>query len=304
MSCDGVLVVDKAPGATSADVVRVAKRLLGCKTGHLGTLDPFATGVLPLCLGEGTKLAPFLNEQDKDYEGLIRLGRSTSTGDPTGTMVHEAAVPSLNQEDLAVAAARHRGDSLQTPPMYSAIKRQGVPLYKLARQGVEVDRQPRAIHIAALDLESEGPELLRFRVSCSKGTYIRVLAEQIALTLGTVGHLESLRRTRFGCFTIGQSTPVERINPNHPPIIGMREALRGMNEVALDRTAAERARGGYEPLLRGLPEAAVGEHAKLIGPSGDLVAVIAADDKRRWRFLRVFAAPGKTAYPDGLRMDN
>jgi len=291
MSCDGVLLIDKAAGATSADVVRAVKRLLGCKTGHLGTLDPFATGVLPLCLGEGTKLAPFLNEGDKDYEGTIRLGRSTNTGDPTGEVVAEAAVPALRDDDLESAARRFRGDSMQTPPMYSAIKRQGVPLYKLARQGMEVARQPRPIHIAALELEAIEPDLLGFRVSCSKGTYIRVLAEELAKALGTVGHLESLRRVRFGRFPIASAVVVERLDPAHAPIIAPRAALAEMKEFGLDRATAERARGGYEPVLRSLPPGAPGDHAKLIDPAGELVAVVAVEPNGRWAYARVFTTP-------------
>lgn len=294
MTRDGVLIIDKPAGATSADVVRVVKRVLGCKTGHLGTLDPFATGVLPLCLGEGTKLAPFLNEDDKEYEGVIRLGTATDSGDVTGVVTAESPVAPLDSAAVNAVAKQFEGDSLQTPPMYSAIKRQGVPLYKLARQGIEVERSARPIRIEAIELRITGPTALEFRVACSKGTYVRVLAEDIARLLGTVGHVEVLRRTRFGPFGLESAVTLDQLDGASAPIIGLRDALSRMQEVALDAAAAERAQGGYEPVLRTIRSGESGEHLKLVGPSGDLVAVIVAEARGHWRFARVFAAPGAT----------
>lgn len=290
MTRDGLLIVDKPSGATSADVVRVVKRVLRCKTGHLGTLDPFATGVLPLCLGEGTKLAPFLNEDDKEYEGVIRLGRRTDTGDVTGATTETAAVPPLTHDRLADVAQRFHGEQTQTPPMYSALKREGVPLYKLARRGIEVEREARAIVISELVLALVDANGLSFRVTCSKGTYVRVLAEDIARALGTVGHVESLRRTRFGCFVIAQAVTLEQVGHDSGQIIGLRDCLPGMREMVLGSEAAQRARGGYEPALRSLAPGQQGEHAKLVGPGGDLVAVIVSEAPGRWRFARVFVA--------------
>lgn len=291
---DGVLIIDKPEGATSADVVRAVKRVLGCKTGHLGTLDPFATGVLPLCLGEGTKLAPFLNEDDKEYEGVIRLGKSTDSGDVTGTVTSESPVPDLDAAAVSAVAKRLEGESMQTPPMYSAIKRQGVPLYKLARKGIEVERAPRPIRIMALELRIAGPTALIFRVACSKGTYVRVLAEDIAHLVGTVGHVEALRRTRFGPFGLAAAVSLDQLAGTNAPIIGLRDALSGMREVALDAESAERAHGGYEPVLRSIRAGESGERVKLVGPTGDLVAVAVADAPGHWRFARVFAAPAAT----------
>ena len=159
---NGLLIVDKPEGLTSADVVRAAKRVLHTKTGHLGTLDPFASGVLPLCLGEGTKIAQFLNQSDKSYEGLIRLGSETDSGDPTGTTIATAAVPPLAAETLDQLASRFVGASTQIPPMYSAIKRNGTPLYKLARKGVEVERKPRKVEIEHLELEARDENTIGF----------------------------------------------------------------------------------------------------------------------------------------------
>lgn len=290
MTHDGLLIIDKPAGATSADVVRVVKRTLGCKTGHLGTLDPFATGVLPVCLGEGTKLAPFLNEDDKEYEGVIRLGQAMDSGDLTGAVTAQAPVPELDALAVEAVASRFRGESMQTPPMYSAIKRQGVPLYKLARKGIEVERAARAIRITALELRICDPTGLEFRMACSKGTYVRVLAADIASALGTVGHVEALRRTRFGPFGVAGAIALDAIVAGDVPVIGLREALAGMREVGLDAAAAERARGGYEPVLRVLRSGTPGEQAKLVGPDGDLIAVVVADSPGHWHFARVFAA--------------
>jgi tRNA pseudouridine55 synthase len=286
----GVLIIDKPAGMTSAEVVRRVKQRLRCKTGHLGTLDPFATGVLPLCLGEGTKIAMFLNEADKEYAGTIRLGSATETGDLTGKVVATAAVPQLTAAQLEAAAHRFVGESLQTPPMYSAIKQQGTPLYKLARQGISVERQPRRIHIATLQLDDQGGGVVSFRVSCSKGTYVRVLAEDIAAALESVGHLETLRRLRFGRFHIAAAVTLEALDEPTARVIGLRDALGDLREIRIDALAAQRARQGYAPVLAALTPGSRNETAKLVGPDDALSAVITADQVGRWRFARVFAA--------------
>jgi len=287
---DGLFIVDKPQGVSSADVVRIVKRRLGCKTGHLGTLDPFASGVLPLCLGEGTKVAQFLNAADKAYVGVIRLGRMTDTGDPTGRVTETAAVPELCAPQLEEVAARVHGEQLQTPPMYSALKRGGTPLYKLARQGIEVEREPRRVRIDSVQLRLNAPDVIGFAVACSKGTYIRVLAQEIAVMLGSVGHLEVLRRTRFGPFDIAEATTLEACERGDGTVLGLRESLRHVREIQLDTPATARARRGDVPLLARLPTGHPDELAKLIGPDGDLVAVIAMVGAT-WRFARVFAPP-------------
>jgi tRNA pseudouridine55 synthase len=292
---DGLLIIDKGCGITSAEVVRIVKQRLGCKTGHLGTLDPFASGVLPLCLGEGTKIAQFLNAADKEYIGLIRLGSETDTGDPTGTVTLTAALPALTPELLAEAAARLRGESLQVPPMYSAIKRQGTPLYKLARQGLTVERQPRLVRIDALQLADSGNGTVTFTVTCSKGTYIRVLAQQIAACLGSAGHLEMLRRTRFGPFGLADAVPMEAVERGNVRLIGLRASLPHLREIAVDPTTARRARQGYEPVLATLAPGDHDEAVKLIGPEGDVAAVIVMDRTGRWRFARVMSGQQRAA---------
>jgi tRNA pseudouridine55 synthase len=292
---DGILLVDKPEGMTSADVVRVVKQRFRCKTGHLGTLDPFATGLLPLCIGEGTKIAQFLNLADKEYVGRIRLGSATDSGDLTGTVTATAPVPSPNAAELARVAAQFRGAQLQTPPMYSAIKHQGTPLYKLARQGLDVEREPREVRIDALSLTDHGDGAIEFSVACSKGTYIRVLAEHIAVALGSVGHLEQLRRTRFGHFRVEEAIALAALGRAVPSVIGLREALRHLPEIPLDASAAQRARQGYQPLLVSIPCGGSNTAAKLIGPDQELAAVIVADRVGRWGYARVFADGGRTA---------
>jgi tRNA pseudouridine55 synthase len=291
----GLLIVDKPTGLTSADVVRVVKQRWRCKTGHLGTLDPFASGVLPVCLGEGTKIAQFLNAADKEYEGVIRLGSETDTGDPTGRVTATSPVPVLRSDQLSTTAAQFHGEREQTPPMYSAIKRGGTPLYKLARQGVAVERAARRIRIDALHLGSVADGAVTFSVSCSKGTYIRVLAQEIAAALGSVGHLESLRRVRFGDFGIAEAISLDDLGGAAARLIGLRDALRHLREIRVDAAALQRARRGYEPVLAALQSGDRDEAAKLVGPDGELVAVIAMEGCARWRFARVFAEETRAA---------
>lgn len=286
----GILLIDKPEGITSADVVRRVKRRTRVKTGHLGTLDPFASGLLPICLGEGTKLAPFLNQDDKAYTGRIRLGSRTDTGDRTGTAVERSSVAGpFADARLAAVAAEFLGERLQVPPMYSAIKRDGRPLYELARQGITVERAPRRIVVHHLDL-TPGPDdtALDFSVSCSKGTYVRVLAEEIAGALGTVGHLEVLRRTRFGDLSIEAAQELSKWEAGDAArLIPLRAALGSIPVLPLDHAGVERARQGSAALLAGLSIAA-GETVQLLDPDGRLVAVIVRQGGG-WSYARVFA---------------
>lgn len=286
---NGLVIVDKPEGLTSADVVRNAKRLLRVKTGHLGTLDPFASGILPLCVGDGTKIAQFLNEADKSYTGLIRLGEETDTGDPTGTVVRSEPVPDLDDGRLQRTAACFVGEIEQVPPMYSAIKQSGTRLYKLARRGIEVERQPRRVRIDSFELKRHDETTLAFRVSCSKGTYVRVLAADVAAALGTLGHLVSLRRTRFGRFTEEDAIRLDALDHDRLRVIGMSEALAEMRQLELGVAESARARSGFVPLLESVPAGSPGDLMKLVDASGALVAVIACGSRGRWRYVRVFS---------------
>ena len=199
---DGVLLVDKDPDMTSHDVVSVARRTLGQKKiGHCGTLDPMATGLLILTLGRGTKIQDLLMAEDKEYVGTVRLGEETTTQDKEGEIVLSKDVPELDEEGILFALKDFTGDFYQTPPMVSAIKKDGVPLYKLARQGKEVKREPRLVHVYDYELTSLNLPEFDFRVICSKGFYVRTYAHEIGMKIGCGAHLSSLRRTKSGKFS-------------------------------------------------------------------------------------------------------
>ena len=199
---DGVLLVDKDPDMTSHDVVSVARRTLGQKKiGHCGTLDPMATGLLILTLGRGTKIQDLLMAEDKEYVGTVRLGEETTTQDKEGEIVLSKDVPELDEQGILFALKDFTGDFYQTPPMVSAIKKDGVPLYKLARQGKEVKREPRLVHVYDYELTSLNLPEFDFRVVCSKGFYVRTYAHEIGMKIGCGAHLSSLRRTKSGKFS-------------------------------------------------------------------------------------------------------
>lgn len=198
---DGVLLVDKAPDMTSHDVVAVARRTLNMKKiGHCGTLDPMATGLLILVLGRGTKIQDLLMAEQKEYEGTITLGQVTHTQDREGEVLETKEVGDYSEAQIREVFEKFTGDFEQTPPMVSAIKQDGVPLYKLARQGKTVERKPRAVSVFEYEISRiELPEI-DFRVVCSKGFYVRTYAHEIGEQLGCGGHLSNLRRTRSGKF--------------------------------------------------------------------------------------------------------
>lgn len=197
----GVLLIDKSPDMTSHDVVAVARRCLNIKKiGHCGTLDPMATGMLILVIGNATRIQDLLMAEDKEYTGTITLGATTSTQDKEGEFLETKPVPELSREQIVEALDTMRGDFYQTPPMVSAIKKDGVALYKLARQGKEVEREPRFVRVYDYEITRfESPEI-DFRVVCSKGFYVRTYAHDLGQKLGCGAHLSALRRTRSGHF--------------------------------------------------------------------------------------------------------
>lgn len=201
----GVLLLDKPVGLSSTQALSAAKRLLNAeKAGHTGTLDPFATGLLPLCFGEATKFAQDLLEADKTYETTVHLGVTTTTGDTEGEVLVTKPVD-IAREQIEAALAQFRGPISQVPPMHSALKRDGKPLYEYARAGITLEREARAVTIHHLELLDYSAPLLKLRVTCSKGTYIRVLGEDIGRALGCGAHLTALRRTAVGRLTLDQS---------------------------------------------------------------------------------------------------
>jgi tRNA pseudouridine55 synthase len=288
----GLLLVDKPEGTTSAGVIRALKpRLARTKVGHLGTLDPFASGLLPLCLGEATKVARWLLLEEKRYTGVIRLGTATDTLDRTGTVVEAAPAPRLAGVDVAALAATFMGRQQQVPPMYSALKRAGVPLYELARKGIEVEREAREIRVDRLVLHAAGADGLAFELTCSKGTYVRVLAADIGRALGTVAHLETLRRTAVGAFRVEDATPLATLVPAAAPlpVVPLRTALAALASFRVpSETVARLRRGQQDPLTRFPAPARVGETALVLDPAGEVTAVIeAAPPGPAWRLARL-----------------
>jgi tRNA pseudouridine55 synthase len=209
---DGAVLIDKPAGPTSHDVVDAMRRSFGIeKVGHCGTLDPNATGLLIIVLGRGTKLSEKLMADDKVYEGSIKFGESTDSYDANGELTGSLPVPSLTLEELNATAATFQGDHMQVPPMVSAVKIKGVPLYKMARKGVEVERKPRLIHIYDFRFSAYDEPFAQFRVACTKGTYVRSLAHDMGRKIGCGAHLATLRRVVSGKFDVKDSIPFEDV---------------------------------------------------------------------------------------------
>jgi tRNA pseudouridine55 synthase len=209
---NGFVVIDKPAGITSHDVVSRVRRILGTrKVGHTGTLDPFATGVLPIAVHDGTKTIPFLDEGVKCYEALMQLGVATDTLDMTGTVLRESDFSSISEQQLLNIFNHFTGSIMQIPPMYSAIKQGGQPLYKLARMGQEVERAARPVEIHSIELLSFTLPFVSIRVTCSRGTYIRTLADDIGAMAGCGAALKELRRTASGPFEIGAASTLDAL---------------------------------------------------------------------------------------------
>lgn len=212
LDLNGIFLLDKSPGITSNGALQRAKWLFRAKkAGHTGSLDPIASGLLPLCLGEGTKLSGFLLNTDKRYQVRVRLGVATETGDTEGAVIETQPVPPLNAEFIESYLAPFRGEILQVPPMYSALKHQGQRLYDLARKGIEVEREARAVTIYELRLEGFDATSVDLDVHCSKGTYIRTLAEDLGRAMGCGGHVEILRRTAVGDLKVADAHTLDRL---------------------------------------------------------------------------------------------
>src|SRR6187401_879141 len=214
---DGVLLVDKAAGMTSHDVVAIVRRRLQMKkVGHCGTLDPIATGLLLLTVGRGTKVQDLLMSEDKEYVGTFVFGVTTDTQDREGQVIQERPVPPLDENQIRAAFEKFRGDFYQLPPMVSAKKHGGVPLYKLAREGKVVEREPRLVHVYRYTIDRVALPEIDFTVLCSKGFYVRTYVHDIGEVLGCGAHLKSLRRTKSGRFDVANSITVEQLKNATP----------------------------------------------------------------------------------------
>jgi tRNA pseudouridine55 synthase len=305
---DGFIVVDKPAGMTSHDVVSSVRRLAGMKkVGHTGTLDPFATGVLPVALGEATKAIPFLDESVKEYRAVMRLGEGTDTQDFTGSVIRRGEWQGLTTGRIEAAARLFIGRGSQIPPMYSALKRDGVPLYRLARRGEEVRREPREIEIYSLVIDRIDLPDVAFTVRCSRGVYVRTLASDLGDRLGCGAHLAELRRTASGPFELEQALTMEKL----ADVTGRRElprvlischaALAHLRDLPLTATGAARVVHGIAPEaadLQMFPDGPLGQGERMrLSRDGKLLAV-AESTAEGWpvsgekpNLLRVFNEP-------------
>jgi tRNA pseudouridine55 synthase len=290
---DGVIVLDKPAGLSSAAAVDRVKRALGAdRAGHGGTLDPIATGVLPVCLGAATKLARFLLADDKAYEAVGVLGVATDTLDRTGRVVAERPVE-VDEAAFRAALARRTGEQAQVPPAYSAIKQDGVRMYRRARAGEEVQLAPRQIRIDRLELLAFEPPWFRIAVACSKGTYIRSLVADLGADAGCGAHLAELRRTRSGRFRIEDAIPLERIAPGAVAAhLVPLTAATGLPVVAVRAAHVGPVRSGVQLPLAALSSEIDELHARfqLVDEAGRLLAIAHAE-AGRVVYDRVFGGP-------------
>ncbi len=295
---DGVLLLNKPAGLTSNQALQRVKRLLNArKAGHTGSLDPAATGMLPLCFGEATKVCAFLLNADKTYRVTAKLGTATDTGDATGSVIESADVPEMTADDWDTILQGFHGESLQVPPMYSALKKDGKRLYELARKGETVEREPRPIRIDSIELLEAAGARLVFRVRCSKGTYVRSLVEDIARAAGTVAHTARLHRETVAHFGADEMVDLKAVeasaaegpSPLRESLLPPDRALTGLAEVCLDEAAALRFCGGQAVAA---DDSGVHGLARVYGAGHVFLGVgeIAGDGRIAPR--RVFGRPG------------
>jgi tRNA pseudouridine55 synthase len=253
---NGILLLDKPLGMSSNSAVQRVRRAFGrVKAGHTGNLDPLATGLLPVCLGEATKVAGYLLDGDKEYEFTMGVGSRTATGDLEGEVVERCDVPADLSQRIAAALPNFMGEIQQVPPMYSALKQGGQPLYRLARQGLEVAREARTITIHWLELLQVRDAEAALRVRCSKGTYVRVLAEDLARSLGSCAHLTALRRTGVAPFPATSMVQLAALeaDPGSARLLPADAALPQLPEVRLDESHAQRLRQGQVVPVEAMP---------------------------------------------------
>ena len=278
---DGIIIIDKPQDWTSMDVCAKLRGILHEKrVGHAGTLDPMATGVLPVFVGQATKAVSFAEGGQKVYEAVLQLGLVTDTQDTTGETLEERAV-TVTEDEVRAALPRFLGEIEQIPPMYSAIKRDGKNLYDLARRGIEVERHPRKVHVHHLELMEFDSETAKIDVRVSKGTYIRVLADDIGRKLGCFAHLESLRRTEVGDLKIADAIPFAVIDDKEKTVQERRALLKGadfllqtLGSVRLDAVQTERLRNGQRLPLK---DTRHGELLRAYGSSGELLGTVKVD---------------------------
>jgi tRNA pseudouridine55 synthase len=291
----GLLLIDKPEGPSSAQVVHRVKVLLGAKKiGHLGTLDPFASGLLLLGVNEGTKIADIFLAAPKTYRGIMVLGVETDSQDATGSIVRVRTVPVIGKVELGDLERQFSGDLRQIPPMFSALKREGVPLYRLARQGKEVPREPRSIRVEKLRLNSLGNDEIEIELTCSRGTYVRTLAADMGTFLGCGAHLKSLRRIACGHLTVDRAVTLDALErlDARAALLSLERALDHLQAVTWENQLLSRLRLGQQEILRQLDKPVGADKlARILDPRGGVVALVEWVEDipgGRWRLLRVF----------------
>lgn len=269
-----VINLNKPAHITSHKAVAKVKRLLGAqKAGHTGTLDPAATGVLLICLNEATKISRFLLNMDKQYQARIKLGERTDTYDAQGMIIEKRDISGLDVPDLGEVVQAFVGKIKQKPPMHSAVKYRGQPLYKLARKGIEIERAERMVHISEIRITGIDLPHVDFTVACSKGTYIRTLCDDIGLKLGTGAHLVSLERTKIGPFDIKDALSLDDLRSDRRCFYSIEEVLSEFREVHLAAADYNKARHGMHIPCHNYGNHAYNEFVRLKGPSGKLFAI-------------------------------
>jgi tRNA pseudouridine55 synthase len=293
----GILLIDKPEGPSSAQVVYQVKKSLGAKkVGHLGTLDPFASGLLLIGINEGTKVADIFLGGIKSYRAVMTLGVETDTQDRTGTVVAEQAVPRIGTPELRALEKKFTGALQQVPPMFSALKKDGVRLYRLARQGKEVPREPRNIRIDALKLKKLNDCEIEFDVTCSRGTYVRTLAADMGKELGCGAHLKTLRRTACDHLAVDQAIDLEtlkaRAATQRLPFLSLSAALAQLRAVSWQSPLVARLRLGQQAVLGQIGKRLGDEEfVRILDSRGGLAALAKWNDDipgGRWRLSRVF----------------
>ena len=298
---NGLLIIDKPAGMTSFDVVRQVRRMTKTRrVGHAGTLDPMATGVLPVAVGTATRLIEYLMAGDKAYRATLKLGSATDTQDSDGQVIEEKSWQDVDLASVSAAVENFIGDFEQLPPMYSALKKDGQPLYKLARQGIEVDREPRRVHVESLTIDEYSPPYMTFTVTCSKGTYVRTLCHDIGQILGCGAHMTDLRRLSCGRFDLAASHPLQVFKELSEqgralPFLSLADILADWKALTVDGVILKRLQNGVAPQMADLGgnEPVAGDKVRFIAED-KLVAVARytpGDESKRsgdFELLKVF----------------
>ncbi len=290
---DGVLLLDKPAGMTSNAALQKARRLYqAAKAGHTGTLDPFATGLLPLCFGEATKFSQHLLDADKTYRAVLQLGVRTSTGDPEGTVLESRPVR-VTLADVQALLPRFTGEFLQTPPMHSALKRDGRPLYSYAHRGLEVPREPRRVVVHRLEILDFAGDRLTLLVQCGKGFYVRTLADDLGEALGCGAHLQALTRLAVGSLRLEAATDLATLEALTPEqrqarLLSVDTLIAELPRLDLDTEAAWQLNHGQAIWRAGLR---VGEHYRAYDPQGRFLGLVVVNDEGKAAPKRLVAAP-------------